>query len=194
MNSKFIENKGFLSSGTSAAITTVASEGDQRFGGIERDGVEWAALAGDLRQEFDLVFGDQRAKILDEGRLLTLSLDQASGSGFTSKKEYLFARIDMQLMLVAGDSAGTVTAYYNWCPIPKQAANEALLNHLECGPMGNKRRAREDQLVQVTFHRLLPELQGRRLHPVGNLSMHLESKNRHAEPSLADSRARPGKP
>ncbi|GMN43405.1 hypothetical protein TIFTF001_012609 [Ficus carica] len=71
-----------------------------------------AALAGDLGQEFDLVWGDQRAKLLDGGRLLTLSLDQASGSGFISKKEYLFGRIDMQLKLVAGNSAGTVTAYY----------------------------------------------------------------------------------
>lgn len=71
-----------------------------------------AALAGNLGQEFDLVWGDQRAKLLDGGRLLTLSLDQASGSGFISKREYLFGRIDMQLKLVAGNSAGTVTAYY----------------------------------------------------------------------------------
>jgi xyloglucan:xyloglucosyl transferase len=50
--------------------------------------------------------------MLDKGKLLTLSLDRISGSGFQSKREYLFGRMDMQLKLVSGDSAGTVTAYY----------------------------------------------------------------------------------
>ncbi|GAU31089.1 hypothetical protein TSUD_322260 [Trifolium subterraneum] len=64
-------------------------------------------------QDFDLTWGDHRAKIFNGGQLLSLSLDKVSGSGFQSKKEYLFGRIDMQLKLVAGNSAGTVTAYYN---------------------------------------------------------------------------------
>ncbi|PIA41372.1 hypothetical protein AQUCO_02200058v1 [Aquilegia coerulea] len=68
--------------------------------------------AGNFYQDFDLTWGDHRAKILNGGQMLTLSLDKASGSGFKSKKEYLFGRIDMQLKLVAGNSAGTVTAYY----------------------------------------------------------------------------------
>lgn len=71
-----------------------------------------AASAGNFYQDFDLTWGSHRAKILDGGNLLTLSLDQISGSGFQSKREYLFGRIDMQLKLVAGNSAGTVTAYY----------------------------------------------------------------------------------
>ena len=71
-----------------------------------------AASAGNFYQDFDVTFGDGRAKILNGGQLLTLSLDQASGSGFKSKNEYLFGRIDMQIKLVAGNSAGTVTAYY----------------------------------------------------------------------------------
>ncbi|KAK7821984.1 probable xyloglucan endotransglucosylase/hydrolase protein 23 [Quercus suber] len=70
------------------------------------------AFAGNFYQDFDLTWGDGRAQILNNGDLLTLSLDKASGSGFNSKNEYLFGKIDMQLKLVSGNSAGTVTAYY----------------------------------------------------------------------------------
>ncbi|KAK4577929.1 hypothetical protein RGQ29_028177 [Quercus rubra] len=71
-----------------------------------------AVSAGNFYQDFDITWGDNRAKILNGGNLLTLSLDKISGSGFQSKNEYLFGRIDMQIKLVAGNSAGTVTAYY----------------------------------------------------------------------------------
>lgn len=49
-----------------------------------------AFAAGNLNQHFDITWGDGRAKILNNGELLTLSLDKASGSGFQSKNEYLF--------------------------------------------------------------------------------------------------------
>lgn len=68
--------------------------------------------AGNFHQQFQITWGNERAKILDNGQYLTLSLDKASGSGFQSKNEYLFGKIDMQLKLVSGNSAGTVTAYY----------------------------------------------------------------------------------
>ncbi|KAJ4956901.1 hypothetical protein NE237_013684 [Protea cynaroides] len=71
-----------------------------------------AAFAADFYQEFDLDWGNNLANIVNGGQLLTLSLDQTSGSGFQSKKEYLFGRFDMQLKLVAGNSAGTATTYY----------------------------------------------------------------------------------
>ncbi|CAA2954054.1 xyloglucan endotransglucosylase hydrolase 2-like [Olea europaea subsp. europaea] len=66
--------------------------------------------AGSFYRDVDINRGDGRGKILEGVRLLTLSLDKYSGSGFQSKNEYLFGRFDMQLKLVPGDSPGTLAS------------------------------------------------------------------------------------
>nr|KJB23478.1 hypothetical protein B456_004G100900 [Gossypium raimondii] len=73
----------------------------------------WVAVfARNFSQDFDLTWGSDRVRILNNGELLTLSLDKDSGSAFQSKNEYLFGKISVQLKLVPGYSAGTVTSYY----------------------------------------------------------------------------------
>ncbi|KAL7000250.1 Xyloglucan endotransglucosylase protein 6 [Sarracenia purpurea var. burkii] len=47
-----------------------------------------------------------------EGELLQMKLDNYSGAGFSSKSKYMFGKVAIQIKLIEGDSAGTVTAFY----------------------------------------------------------------------------------
>lgn len=70
------------------------------------------ASAGNFYRDVDITWGNGRGKIINGGKVLSLSLDKYSGSGFQSKNEFLFGRYDVQLKLVHGDSAGTVTTLF----------------------------------------------------------------------------------
>ncbi|BAF23233.1 xyloglucan endotransglycosylase/hydrolase protein 8 precursor [Oryza sativa Japonica Group] len=74
-----------------------------------------SAAAAGFYEKFDVVgAGDHVRVVSDDGKTqqVALTLDRSSGSGFTSKDTYLFGEFSVQMKLVGGNSAGTVTSFY----------------------------------------------------------------------------------
>ncbi|KAJ8501062.1 hypothetical protein OPV22_011614 [Ensete ventricosum] len=71
-----------------------------------------ALVHADFYNDVDFVWGYQNAGIWNDGNSLSLMLDNVSGCGMVTKKQYLFGSIEVQIKLVKGNSSGTVTAYY----------------------------------------------------------------------------------
>lgn len=78
-----------------------------------------------------------------EGELLKMKLDNYSGAGFSSKSKYLFGKVNIQIKLVEGDSAGTVTAFY-------MSSDGAYHNEFDFEFLGNT--TGEPYLVQTNVY------------------------------------------
>ncbi|KAB8107879.1 hypothetical protein EE612_042979 [Oryza sativa] len=73
-----------------------------------------AAATASMYDDVEVVWGgDHSFFFMDgDGDALALCLDETHGSGFRSRDAYLYARFDVDMMLVANNSAGTVTTLY----------------------------------------------------------------------------------
>ncbi|CAA6666625.1 unnamed protein product [Spirodela intermedia] len=73
-----------------------------------------SALAAPVNfsRNFQADWSPDHISLSENGEPLSLSLDNTSGCGFASKDKYLFGQVGVQIKLIHGDSAGTVTAFY----------------------------------------------------------------------------------
>ncbi|KAG8046809.1 hypothetical protein GUJ93_ZPchr0008g12115 [Zizania palustris] len=70
-------------------------------------------VTGDITNDLDILWGNSKVIYNSTGKqTISLTLDRWTTSAFRSKSMYLFSRIDMEIKLVAGNSAGTVTTLY----------------------------------------------------------------------------------
>jgi xyloglucan:xyloglucosyl transferase len=72
---------------------------------------------------FDLftTWSSSNVRWLADGKSATITLDQASAAGCTSKDSYVFGKFGAYIKLPPFDSAGTVTTFYLSSPFPNQS-------------------------------------------------------------------------
>ncbi|WVZ94431.1 hypothetical protein U9M48_040324 [Paspalum notatum var. saurae] len=73
-----------------------------------------AVVAALMYDEVEITWGQDHSFFYMDGDVdtLALCLDETHGSGFASKDAYLYGRFDVDIMLVANNSAGTVATFY----------------------------------------------------------------------------------
>ncbi|XP_027170361.1 xyloglucan endotransglucosylase/hydrolase protein 9 [Coffea eugenioides] len=72
-------------------------------------------LVSSSSSKFDELFQASWANdhfVYEGDEVLKMKLDYNSGAGFQSKSKYMYGKVTVQIKLVEGDSAGTVTAFY----------------------------------------------------------------------------------
>jgi xyloglucan:xyloglucosyl transferase len=67
---------------------------------------------GNFADYYEAQWGEQHIQSVNNGAQVNLILDQTSGAGFNSKKNYIYGYFSIKMKLIPGFSAGTVTAFF----------------------------------------------------------------------------------